>query len=350
MAGGLVLLLFALGFLTFPYSANKHIYLSPVYALTIQISMIALFVLIFRASVITFAIYLLLGSGVAFYIAYFNFDASFHSYDAAMAFAPLLYLMLISADWMKSVPKSLPINISKFIFLAMPLFYLIRLVGGVSEPGFFLENNLELVVFVSAAFVVFGSYFQKPTLGKTIIFWFVTILILFLIDARGHLVGVMTAIGIFHGAKKYSLPLILCLLPFFLSTLIELWLVSDRFTFLSVFMSSFELWPKAGFGLDTESCGLLSAAIVGMYERMGYCSSAMFHGSVPRILYDFGLVFGSTICFLFFVVLRRITPRLALPIYVYFMVAGIFNSIFGSALFLLSIFLLRGIGNDHRSY
>lgn len=350
LAGAIVLLLFALGFLTFPYSAGKHIYLPTVYALSIQISMIALFALIFRASVITFAIFLLLGSGVAFYIAYFDSDASFHSYDAAMAFVPLLYLMLISGGWVKSVPKSLPLNLSKFIFLAMPLFYFIRLIGGVSEPGFFLENNLELIVFVSAAFVVFESYFQKPKIGQIIIFWFMIFFVLFLVDAKGHLVAVMAAISILYGAKKYSLLLILCLLPFFLIPLIELWLVSDRFTFLSVFLSSFELWPRAGFVLDQDACALLSAAVTGMYDRMGYCSSAMYHGSVLRMLYDFGLVFGSTICILFFLVIRQIIPRLALPIYVYFLVSGIFISTFGSALFLLSIFLLRGVGYDNRSY
>lgn len=251
---------------------------------------------------------------------------------------------------MKSVPKSLPQNLSKCIFLAIPLFYFIRLIGGVSEPGFFLENNLELIVFVSAAFVVFGSYVQRQELGLTIIFWFIIIFILFLVDANGHLVAVMTATGILHGAKKYSLLLILCLSPFVLSTLIELWLVSDRFTFLSIFLSSFELWPRAGFVLDPDACAVLSAAVTGMYDRMGYCSSAMFHGSVPRMLYDFGIVFGSTILILFFLAIRQIAPRLALPIYVYFLVSGIFISIFGSTLFLLSIFLLRGVGYDNRSY
>ena len=350
LAGGIVLLLFVLGILTFPYSSGKHIYLSPVYALIIQILMIALFALNLRASVITFAIYLSLASGVAFYIAYFNSDASFHAHSAAMAFAPLAHLMLISGGWIKSVPKSLSVNISKFFFLAMPLFYFVRLIGGVSEPGFFLENNLELIVFVSAAFVVFESYFQKPELGLTIIFWFIIVFVLFLVDARGHLIAVITAIGILPGLKKYSLLFILCLSPFVLSPLIELWLVSDRFNFLSVFLSAFELWPRAGFALDNDACVLLSAAVSGMYDRMGYCSSVMFLGSVPRMLYDFGLVFGSVMCILFLLVIRQITPRLALPIYVYFLVSGIFISMFGSTLFLLSIFLLRGVSYDNRSY
>jgi hypothetical protein len=350
LARTIVLLLFVFGFLTFPYSAGKHIYLSPDYALIIQISMIALFALNLRVSVIRFAIYLLLASGVVFYIGYFNSDASFHILDAAMAFSPLVYLILISGGWTKSVPKSLSLNISKFIFLAMPVFYFIRLIGGVSEPGFFLENNLELIIFVSSAFVVFGSYFKKPSLGVTIIFWFLIVFVLFLVDAKGHLIAVIAAISTLHGLKKYSLLFILCLSPFVLSTLTELWLVSDRFYFLSVFLYSFDLWPRAGFALDTDTCKLLSHAVAGMYDRMGYCSSAMFHGSVPRMLYDFGLVFGSAICILFFLVIRQITPRLALPIYVYFFVSGVFISIFGSSLFLLSIFLLRGVSYDNRSY
>jgi hypothetical protein len=264
-----------------------------------------------------------------------------------MAFIPVLYLALISVDLKKFISKQVSINLSRFILIAMPSFYLLRIMMGVQEPGFLLENNLEILIFVSSAFVIFVNYFEDSRLLVIFIFWLSICGVLLISDTIGHLVGIFAAFGALPGFKKYGLIFLLCFSPFLLNVLYELWLLSDRYVFLSSFLISFDFWPQAGFELNSEVCKPLSGAVM-MYERMGYCSSVMFHGSVPRIFYDFGLLFGCIICIMFYAAIYKIIPKYSLSIFVYLFVSGIFISIFNSSLFLLSIFLLRGGSYDFR--
>ena len=334
--------------ITFPYSAPKHTYAPVELALSLQFGFLLIFLLTARTSVTVWAVIPCLLSFIILYLMFAAQYTSFHLYDFVMGLTPVIYLVLayIGCNRQGSAAESdwLP----GFITLIFFVFYIFRLLQGVEEPGFLMENNLELILFSAAAFKFYTMKLRDSHWTARFGFLFLVFTLFTLIDTKGYLVALVFALGIRREVRKFSILISLFFLYYLAAPVYEVWITTDRYFFLSAFLDAFSLLPQIGFELPSRSCYQLEPVLPRMVDRFGYCSSALFHGSVPRIFYDFGLIGAVGVFYFIFRLFVNLDSRFGASVFIYFFVAGIFISTFSSLLFLCSIFLLRLELNDTR--
>lgn len=326
---------------SFPYGAQKHNY-APVYlAFILQFGFVFLFLLAAKSSAVGWAVISAVLALLLTYSVHAVDDALFHFYDFLMGLTPLIYLMLGSLGYSRTVSKGKFNWLAIFIVLLYFLFYSLRLLQGIEEPGFLLENNLELILLSAAAWRLYIAKLSDSRFLIKCVLFFSLAALFFLIDVKGYLLALVTVLSIRRNFRVFSILVGLLLLYDFGGPVYDLWVATDRYLFLGAFVQSFSLLPQIGFELPPDVCSQLEPLLPRMIERFGYCSGALFHGSVPRIFYDYGVLGGVILFYFIYRLFADMDKRYGVYIFVYFLVAGIFISTFGSLLFLCGFFVLR---------
>ena len=339
----LLLATFLIALISFPYGAQKHNY-APVYlAFILQFGFVFLFLLTAKSSAVGWVVISVVLTLLLTYFVHVVDDAFFHSYDFLMGLTPLIYLVLGSLGYSRTVSKEKFNWLATLIVLLYFAFYSLRLVQGIKEPGFLLENNLELILLSAAAWRLYIVKLSDSRFLIKFVYFFSLAALFFLIDVKGYLLALVTILSIRRNLRIFSILIGLFLLYDFGGAAYDLWVATDRYFFLGAFVQSFSLLPQIGFELPPDVCSQLEPLLPRMIERFGYCSGALFHGSVPRIFYDYGVLGGVVLLYFICRLFAGLDGRYGVYIFVYFLVAGIFISTFGSLLFLCSFFLFFGL-------
>lgn len=223
-------------------------------------------------------------------------------------------------------------------YVILTSFYLLRNFQGVSEPGLFVEFNLECILFLTLVLQISDNL----NIRYKVFFILFNIGLLFYWRANAAFIA-LVVVQIYQ-YRKFIWVIALGVTLFMLYEFSSQIVLIDRYRYVLAYLSYFDLHfldaflPKAGIAIPDDASYTFKYSNAGYIKKNGLATSVLYHSNLLRMLYDLGIVFSLIFSVVF---IKKLNKFINFKFVLAYLVLALSTNVFYGPLALLSMTFIK---------